>query len=328
MTAYVETMAYAGDTPWHGLGTAVDNNLSTDEMLVTASLNWTVSKRKLLASSGELNLPSELTPVPGFFALTRDSDDHVLSVVGNNYKPVQNAEAMDFFKKFVDAGQMQMETAGSLKHGQYIWGLAKINKSFQIGHEDVVDGYLLLSSPHIFGMSMVFQFTPVRVVCWNTLNMALGSNLKGKPGSYRVPHSRLFNANVKAAAKLALGLANNQMDEFAEAAKHLSTKYVKQDDLQSYFYQVADLNQPDVSEANDNHKDPKVVRLFQEALENAPGQQLDTTAGTWWGAVNAVTHVVDHGMGRTRDNGLTSAWFGWGSMMKRKALHLALKAAA
>lgn len=324
MTAYIDTMAYTGETPWHGLGRKVEPDLNTNEMLIAAGLDWTVSKRKLLACK-------EMGPnyeVPNFFALTRDSDDRVLSIVGNNYKPVQNTEAMDFFQKFVAAGNMTMETAGSLKNGQFIWGLAKINKSFQINKEDIVEGHLLLMSPHLFGMSMIFQFTPVRVVCWNTLNMALGSSLKGKPGSYRVPHSRKFNDSVKKAAELALGLANNQMDEFSEAAKHLSTKRVMENELQSYFYQVASFPEPNNETANDDHKDPKVIRLFQKALINAPGQQIDTTRGTWWGAVNAVTYVVDHQLGRTRDNGLTSAWFGQAALMKRKALHLALKAAA
>lgn len=318
MVDAVESMAYAGKTPWHGLGTKVENSLTTDEMLVAAGLDWTVSKRRLWAEADNTAIQ-----VPGYFGLTRDKDNHVLSIVGSKYKPVQNTDAMDFFNRFVSAGKMQMETAGSLHNGQYIWGLAKINKTLEVGSGDVIDGYLLLMSPHIFGWSMVFQFTPVRVVCWNTLNMALGSNLKGKPGSYRVPHSRLFDANVKRAAEEALGLANNQMQEFVDAAKHLSTKRVSNEEVTTYFHEVANLPESDEDE---DKKAPKVVRMFQECLENGPGQRLDTSLGTWWGAVNAVTYVADHELGRTRDNGLTSAWFGQAALMKRKALHLALKA--
>ena len=94
-------------------------------MLVAAGLDWTVSKRRLWAEADNTAIQ-----VPGYFGLTRDKDNHVLSIVGSKYKPVENTDAMDFFNRFVSAGEMQMETAGSLHNGQYIWGLAKIEQDF------------------------------------------------------------------------------------------------------------------------------------------------------------------------------------------------------
>jgi hypothetical protein len=116
MTDAVETMAYAGETPWHGLGQPVSNEMSVEEMLVAAGLNWTVSKRPMFFQKEEGG--TALKRAHGSFALVRDTDLSVLTVTGANWKPIQNSEALGFFKDFVDAGQMTMETAGSLKGGQ------------------------------------------------------------------------------------------------------------------------------------------------------------------------------------------------------------------
>lgn len=323
MSDEVETMAWASSQgrPWHGLGNEVRDDMSVDEMLIASGLNWHVEKRKI-----QWMLGKERGPVSGHFALTRREDDHVLTIIGSNYKEVQNEESFDFFKKYVNAGHMKMATAGSLKEGQYTWALAQIEKEFAINKKDRIQSYLLMMSPHLFGMSMIFQWTPICVVCWNTLNMALGSSLKGKPGSYRVPHSRYFNDETKKNAEIALGLANEQMDEFAEAAKVLSTKRIKDEELKGYFWEVSSLPQP--KEEDEEKKEPKLIRLFNEAFVSSPGQELPSREGTWWGAVNSVTYVVDHELGRTRDNGLTNAWFGQAALMKRKALHVALKIAA
>src|SRR5712671_4331601 len=173
MSHEVETIAYNRvEVPWHGLGNPTSGDRTPEEMCEDAGILWTVSKRDLRWTDNK----GRLGAVPKFQALVRDSDDHVLSVIGKNWKPTQNTEAMDFFSKFVAAGQMKMETAGSLKNGQYIWGLARIDKSFYVDQNktDEVMSYLLMMSPHLFGCSMVFQYTGTRVVCWNTLNMALG----------------------------------------------------------------------------------------------------------------------------------------------------------
>ena len=187
MAHAVETMAYRleGGLPWHGLGVPVDNDITIDDMLVRAGLDWSVSKRALYYPKRTVEgAPTELRIAPEEYALIRDSDEVMLDTVGANYKPVQNRDVLDFFKRFVKAGDMQMETAGSLKGGKFIWALARINESFKIGgkHGDETRGYLLLSQPHQFGFSMTAALTPVRVVCWNTINYALGSKLDGSSG--------------------------------------------------------------------------------------------------------------------------------------------------
>lgn len=323
MADAVESMAYANEVPWHGLGEKVAGNLTPEQILKKAKLDWSVSKRPVYLEGGKL--------IKGEYALVRDTDDRVLSMVGSTFKPVQNIEAMSFFKKFVEAGHMTMETAGSLHGGRYIWGLANIAKGFTLPGGDKVEGYLLVSSPHVFGKSMIIQFTPIRVVCWNTLSMALGSSLKGQANAFRMPHTTEFNEDIKKKAEVALGLATDQMDEFKQAAEALSQAKAKDDEVREYFFKVLKLDEDEFQDANekgkknkDKKKEPQLVKKFQAALEYSPGHDLRTANGTWWGALNAVTYVADHQLGRTPDLKLKNAWLGRGARMKVRALNLAL----
>lgn len=321
MTAAVETMAYKGEVPWHGLGNKVTNNMSPKQMLKVAGLDWTVSKQSLTMPNGK--------QVPNQFALWRDTDKQFLSIVGKVYKPVQNEEALDFFKKFIKAGHMEMETAGSLWNGRFIWGLARIGSDFKLGKEDEVRGYLLVMQPHIRGRAMVFQFTPIRVVCWNTLTFALGSNLHGGQGAFRMPHSMKFDDKVKKAAEEALGLSTEQQQEFKEAATLLSKKRAKPADVEDYFCEILKFDPKEADKKKDGEiKVPRILPKFQAALTYAPGQQLNTAKGTWWGAYNAVSYVFDHQVGKERSTALRNAWIGKGAKMKRRALDLALDKAA
>lgn len=330
--AQVETQAYTGEPPWSGLGNKVTNKLTPEQMLKAASLDWTVSKQPLYMAEGKLLGPQ----VPSKFALRRDSDKSVLSVVGRVYKPVQNAKMLAFFKKFTEAGHMEMDTAGSLAGGRYIWALAKIGESFSLGKEDEINGYLLLISPHVIGRSLVAQFTSVRRWCWNTLPFLLGTRIgtgdrardKAR-GTFRMPHSIDFNDSVVARAEVALGLAKDQMLSFKEAATLLSKKKAKPTEVQDYFFEVLKLDADARKErVEEGQREPRLVDRFTRALEFAPGQQVDSAKGMWWGALNAVTYVADHEMGNSRDTGLRNAWLGGAARMKRRALDLAIQKAS
>ena len=168
----VAQMAYAGETPWHGLGKQVSNNLTPIEMLDAAGLNWTVSKIPAFA-----DIAGEKVAI-GHSALVRSLDNKMLDVVSNDWNPVQNLEAFEFFNEFVNAGDMEMHTAGSLKNGQIVWGLAKIKESFELFKGDTVESYLLFSNFHKYGFSTDVRFTPVRVVCNNTLTLSLNSQVE------------------------------------------------------------------------------------------------------------------------------------------------------
>jgi phage/plasmid-like protein (TIGR03299 family) len=223
---------------------------------------------------------------------------------------------------------MKMETAGSLRRGQFVWGLAKIQESFSVAgnDEDVIEGYLLLTQPHKFGFSMIAALTPIRVVCMNTMKMALGEKINGKragntTGIFRMPHNRAFNEEVKKSAELALGLARQGMVDLKEAADVLSAVRISKNDLPVYFHNVVN---DDMEEDADPENFSRTVKTLLEAVNEAPGANLRTAEGTLWGAYNAVTYTADHLLGRSDDGRVVSAWFGAGAGMKKRALELAL----
>tara|TARA_Y100001937_G_scaffold24699_1_gene35420 strand:- start:3703 stop:4731 length:1029 start_codon:yes stop_codon:yes gene_type:complete len=337
MAHAVETMAYAGEVPWHGLGVQVDPNLTPQEMLVAAELDWTVSKRHLFThEQPDLDSSSDVIAVPDYYVITRDSDNKTFGPCGKRFIPTQNAEAFEFFKKFTDAGHMTMETAGSLKGGEQVWGLANVSKDFTLPGDDRVLGYLLVSVSHKWGKSNEIKFTPIRVVCNNTLTMALSSD---RQNSFRVPHVKALDSELFVAAEEALGLAGNRMKEFQESAEFLSRKKFNKDTVVTY---IADVFQPELLKAQEEIENMTEVKaiatrqsmvddfkripsLVHQAIDEQPGAKLKSSNGTWWGAMNAVTFVVDHKWGHDRDASLHNAWFGNRASLKQKAMNKAIE---
>ena len=333
----VETMAYAGETPWHGLGTKVDDTLTPDEMLVEAGLDWTVSKRDLYThDTPTVTDESDLLVVPKHSVLVRDSDNTVFGPCGPRFVPTQNKDAFGFFKKFTEGGHMNMDTAGSLRNGEKVWGLARINESFSLAGDDKVDGYLLIAVSHQWGVSNQIRFTPVRVVCNNTLSYALNTH---SCGVFKMPHVRAMDEEVYQTAEQALGIASEQMNQYKETAEYLSKKRYTDENVINY---ISELLQPELLEQqialeketdmqkivnrqtmlNEFQRTPSMV---YQALEQQPGAELDSSKGTWWCALNAVTFIVDHKWGHDRDAALHNAWFGGRASLKQKAMEKAVE---
>lgn len=239
MAHNIETMAYAGEVPWHGLGVQVDGNLTPNEMLQQAGLDWTVSKRNIFTYNNAVSdKADDLIMSDDYYMLVRDSDNNILGPCGPRFIPTQNQEAFTFFKKFTDAGNMNMHTAGSLRNGKQIWGLAEINDGFTLPGDDRIEGYLLVSVSHEWGKSNEIRFTPVRVVCNNTLSMALAD--KSQP-AFKMPHTKVFDSQLITTAEEALGLASVRLDEYQKSAEFLSSKKYNENKVVSY---IADLLQP------------------------------------------------------------------------------------
>lgn len=301
MAHLVETMAYAGEVPWHGLGHRVPADLSTDQMMKAAQLDWTVQKIpafvKIEDESQAINAS----------ALVRSSDNKILDVVSNDWNPVQNQEAFDFFNDFVNAGDMEMHTAGSLKGGQIVWALAKIKDSFDLFGGDQVDSYMLFTNPHVYGQSLDIRFTPIRVVCNNTLTLSL-SEKGGKV--FKLNHRKEFVADQ---AKIALGIAHAKLDRYKEMASFLGDKRYTKESITEYFARLFPATGEDLSR--------NAVKAL-EIMEVQPGAQF--AEGSFWQAFNTITYMTDHVMGRGNDSRLTSAWFGANRNLKNKALELAL----
>ena len=302
----VAQMAYAGETPWHCLGTEVSDDISTDGMMKAAGLDWSVTKQPMYY----MDDLGEMGEVPGKSALVRSSDNKVMDIVGSDWNPVQNAEAFEFFREFVDAGDMQMHTAGSLKEGKMVWALAKVNDGFTIKTaqgEDSIESYLLFSNPHQYGKSIDVRFTPIRVVCNNTLTLSLNQNVDQY---VRVGHQRPFNAED---AMATLGMAQQKLETYKEAAEYLCQKSYTTDQMLDYFNQVF----PSASDRDSNKS-----REAQEVMHTQAGANLGE--GTFWQLFNTVTYMTDHTLGRNNDNRLQSSWYGSNQNVKKKALELAV----
>ena len=307
-------MAYRASNglPWHRLGTAVSDDMTPEEMMKAAGVDWTVTKVDTYAAiprNGEI----DYTPT-GMQALIRETDGKVLTQVGSGWNPVQNHEAFAFFDEFVKAGDMQMDTAGSLKDGQIVWALADVRDGFTLFGGDEVKGYLLFSNPHMYGKTVDIRFCLRRVVCNNTLTMAL--NEKHQP-SVRVNHRSQFDAER---VKEVLGLSHKRVEKFKEAAEFLGSKSYIKSDLENYFGNVFGFSQ------KEDKKLSRTAEKAMEIVETQPGAEYKS--GTYWQAFNAVTYLADHRLGRSNDTRLTSSWFGVNAKKKTDALDLALKMAA
>lgn len=313
MAHQVETMAYAGEVPWHGLGVEVSNDLTPNQMMTKAGLDWTVDQIDSYAT-----LPNGKKVATGMKALVRSSDDKVLTNIGQIWNPVQNEQAFEFFSEYVLAGDMEMHTAGSLKGGQMVWALAKVKESFDLFGGDKVESYLLFSNPHLYGKSIDIRFTPIRVVCNNTLSLSLEAKAER---SVKVGHRTEFNAGE---VKKALGIASAKLHEYKDMAQFLGSKRYNIDNLVEYYNTVF----PRTADKRVQNQELSVETLSKnakaafDAIEQQPGAKF--AEGSWWQAFNSVTYVTDHLQGRNADNRLYSSWFGGNQVRKRDALKTAL----
>ena len=315
MSHKVETMAYVGQKPWHGIGTEVSEELMPLEMLVSAKLDWNVEKKgvfyekngKYISADGQQNV------------LVRSDNNKILGPAGPEYVPYQNKEVIDFYTKFCEAGHMTMETMGSLDDGRCVFALAKLKDYFVVKGDDKTDAYLLLSHPHVWGKAAKFLFTPIRVVCWNTLSQALGINNK----AYRVPHIQPFTEDVKLKVEEALGICSVQLKELKIRAEQLISVQYNEQQLQEF---VAKLYQPDLIKK----KEKNLLGNFRPTAEDVytavqRQPRIKASHGTWWEAFNGVTWYIDHESGREQEKRLESAWFGTKASTKQEALRLALE---
>lgn len=313
MAHQVETMAYAGEVPWHGLGVPVSNDLTPVQMMEKAGVDWSVQECESFVDFNGERIST------GQKALVRSTDGKVLTNVGKDWNPVQNEQAFEFFSEYVFAGDMEMHTAGSLKDGQMVWALAKVKDSFDLFGGDTVESYLLFSNPHQYGKSIDVRFTPIRVVCNNTLSLSLSMQAERQ---VKVGHRVEFNPGE---VKEALGIASEKLATYREMAEYLGSKRFSMDKLVEYYNTVY----PRTSDKRVQDKKLSVETLSRNAkeclnvLETQPGAEF--AEGSWWQAYNSVTFVTDHVQGRNADNRLYSSWFGSNQSRKKNALETAIE---
>ena len=309
------SMAYVGETPWHGLGQALTPDANLDTWTREAGFDWTVKKGAIAYEVRDENdAPVRMQTVPKRWALYRSDTGAPLSVMSSNYHITQPRDVMEFFRDLCEVGGFKMETAGMLRNGATYWALAKADDSFDVGGGDVVLPYLLLATSCDGTLSNSAQFTTTRVVCNNTLTVAVNN----KSGQIRVPHSTQFNP---VRFKTELGLVGGAWDQFKTNATTLSKRKVSKEEAAKYFL--------DVFYGEDEEIDPKakrpMIELVTKIYLDGVGQRTKTATGTAWGLLNAVTRFADHERGAaSRDTRLQSAWFGAGARLKRDALDTAL----
>lgn len=316
MAHEIESLFYRNEVPWHRLGNRVIEIPTIEEAIIAAGLDWKVEMKSLFLGDG--------TKVPNQ-AVVRDSDQSLLGVVGPNYQPLQNIDAFNFFNPFLESNEATLETAGSLRQGKRVWVLAKINKDpLEIVKNDTVEKFILLSNSHDGTMSVRAGFTPIRVVCANTLAMSINND-----GSQliRLKHTKNLTENLEKVAEI-MNLANQKFEASAEQYRFLASREISQADLEKYVKMVfvGPKFEKMELEGKKPARDvlPKVLNLF----ETGHGAQMQGVKGTYWAAYNAVNEYLGYEKGNDEQARLDNMWFGQSAVTNEKALSIAVKMAA
>ncbi|MAN53115.1 MULTISPECIES: DUF932 domain-containing protein [unclassified Marinimicrobium] len=315
MAHLVENMAYVGQTPWHGLGRQLDSGLPVDDWVIQAGMDWEIQESPVRFIAGQREYLGEIKPFDDHKVLYRSDTHDPLSVVGNRYKVVQPREILEFYRDLTERSGFELETAGVLKGGRKLWALARTGQSTTLKGKDTTKGYVLLATACDGTMATTAQFTSVRVVCNNTLAVALGSGA----GAVKVPHRSVFDAE---AVKQSLGITVSAWDEFMYRMKHLSNRSVKDSEVRHFLLRV--MGDPDTASISKG-TERNMARVQALYDGQGLGADLASSKGTAYGLLTAVTQFVDHERrARSQDNRLDSAWFGQGAALKGRALNQAL----
>jgi phage/plasmid-like protein (TIGR03299 family) len=306
-------MAYLGETPWHRLGVQIEAPMSVNEALKFGALDFEVSKVPMFLGNGD--------KVEDNYAIVRSDNGRQLGVVGEKYTPLQNKEAFSFFDPFVTRKEALFHTVGVIRGGRRIWLLAKLPGEIVVKGDDITGKYLLLSNSHDGTSGVQIKFTPIRVVCNNTLQAAL----KGTGTTYKIRHTKNVHAAVQEASK-AMGIANQYYTELQEAFQTMQRREVTFTQAASYIREVFEAES--ASAAKGSTRAENILEEVYSLLEAGKGVDLPGVRGTMWGAYNAVTEYVDHHKGyRSDDSALENIAFGLvGGNLKQRAFDLALKA--
>jgi phage/plasmid-like protein (TIGR03299 family) len=315
MPANVQTMAYYGEVPWHGLGKQVPKGVTAEQMIRAADLDWEV---ELLPARGarEINQKGEFSryevvrvPRPN-----TTENEVLLGVVGRRYQPLQNVEAFEFFDPIVGEDKAYFETAGALGEGERIWVMAKMPQAMEIVRGDECFKYLLLSNSHSGDGSVIVKFTAMRVVCQNTLMLAMEDGQK----AYRVRHSKQMQFKLDELAGF-LAITQEVFSKAEELFKRLAKVQMTEDRLEHYLGAVF----PRSREQKKRGEKPLRWRLLRQVFETQKDLQQPGVRGTLWGAYNAITRFEDYKRPQQEEQPgqrLERTWFGGGADTKLNAL--------
>ena len=370
MSHEIETMAFSGAIPWHKLGKQLARDLTGVEMLSAAGLDWNVRLAKMYVNSMGVTPDGKPMEVPDVRAVRRSSDHAVLGTVGMRYAPIQNSEVADLAQAISGQGEAYCHTAGSLMGGKLIWFLLKFPGHLTVPGDNAagVEKYMVLVSSHDGSQALQVFYTPIRVVCANTLNWAL----QGAASKLTIRHTASSKARLKA-AQLALKGAHKYYEKFDElCAKLVGTPFTdtQMEELAEYLVpaptkkkapktievaswvpqagaslvaQISDGYAPLPGEAaartktTDADAVPTVTQNKREEIVSlfSSGKGITSNVrGTAWAAVNAVAEYTDHHRTTRASSGSAdeargrSALLGSGAAMKSKSLARVLEMVA
>lgn len=295
-------MAFVGNRSeiWHGLGQELTRGSSIETWQREAGMDWVINSSELRYTDQD----TKTQVFDGKQVLYRSDTREALSVVSSKYKPVQPKEVLEFFRSLVSDAGMELSTAGTLFGGKKFWALADTKQTVVLPGNDTVNGYLLLSTSCDGSMATAAQFTSVRVVCNNTLSVALGDKRKARVST---SHRSTFNPNN---VKGELGLYESAWDKFSKqltqmSATKVSVKDAYNDILELIAHDSSDPTTAEIRTTNEIH-----------SLYLGGGMGSDLAGKTAFGVLNAMTEYYDWHVGRNASNRLNSSF--WGVANKNK----------
>ncbi|WP_333661518.1 DUF932 domain-containing protein [Acinetobacter sp.] len=340
MAHLVENMAYVGQTPWHGLGNQLTQDQPIEVWAQQAGMDWRIESSDVSYMAKNERGQSIILPFEEQRVLYRSDTHAPLSVVSQRFQEVQPMEILHFYKDLTEQSGFELETAGVLKGGKKFWALARTGQSSALKGKDVSNGYILLATACDGTLATTAQFTSIRVVCNNTLAIALKG--QSSAGVVKVPHSTRFDAEK---VKQQLGISVRAWDEHMYEMKQLSQRKVTQQEAAAYFDAVFNntslsiAEQDDsiiqfyrnvANEANATNKTEPNGRAMSKVMDMFNGQgrgaELSSAKGTAYGLLCSITEFVDHERrAMSTDHRLDSAWFGAGAVIKQRGLEQALR---
>ncbi|WP_353164060.1 DUF932 domain-containing protein [Acinetobacter guillouiae] len=340
MAHLIEQMAYVGQTPWHGLGNQLSQNQPIEVWAQLAGMDWRIESSDVGYMAQNHRGQSIIMPFEEQRVLYRSDTHAPLSVVSQRYQEVQPKQILEFYRDLTEQSCFELETAGILKGGKKFWALAKTGQTSALKGKDVSNGYILLATACDGTLATTAQFTSIRVVCNNTLAIALKGQDVSR-GVVKVPHSTKFDADK---IKQQLGISIRAWDEHMYEMKQLSQRKVSQQEAAAYFDAVfnnSSLSHAEqdgrliqyyrqVANSTDTHKTEPNGRAMSKVMTmfngHGRGAELSSAKETAYGLLCAITEFADHERrSMSQDHRLDSAWFGAGAGLKQRGLEQALR---
>ncbi|WP_333835496.1 DUF932 domain-containing protein [Acinetobacter schindleri] len=341
MAHQLEQMAYVGDTPWHGLGNQLTQNQPIEVWAQQAGMDWRIESSNVSYMAQNERGQSIIMPYEEQRVLYRSDTHAPLSVVSQRYQEVQPMEILEFYRDLTEQSGFELETAGVLKGGKKFWALARTGQSTALKGKDVSNGYILLATACDGTLATTAQFTNIRVVCNNTLAIALRGQ-SSSAGVVKVPHSTKFDADK---VKQQLGISVRAWDEHMYEMKQLTQRKVTQGEAAAFFDAVFNNTSMSAADQEENiiqfyrnmatpnpakEKSEPNGRAMTKVMDMFNGQgrgaELSSAKDTAYGLLCSITEFADHERrAMSTDHRLDSAWFGAGAALKQRGLEQALR---